>query len=126
MLDNKYYAGFEGESEVQIYYEAQGESQGLSIWDGYFCTLLHACDFSEMRPGGLLQAYWNGSDWEDEDQWILQDPQLAARELRTFSPDRVDEGMKDITPELLEIRGKLLKLIDQAQRLGAKIYMTED
>ena len=40
MLDTRYYEGYEGEGEVKVWSEENGNEDGIVIWIGFFNTCL--------------------------------------------------------------------------------------
>ena len=40
MLDTRYYEGYEGEGEVKVWSEENGNEDGIVIWIGFFNTIL--------------------------------------------------------------------------------------
>ena len=48
MLDTRYYEGYEGEGEVKVWSEENGNEDGIVIWIGFFNTILEGC-FSSIR-----------------------------------------------------------------------------
>ena len=43
MLDTRYYEGYEGEGEVKVWSEENGNEDGIVIWIGFFNTILEGC-----------------------------------------------------------------------------------
>ena len=49
MLDKRYYEGYEGEGEVKVWSDENGNENGMVIWSGFFDTILEGC-FSSRIP----------------------------------------------------------------------------
>ena len=43
MLDTRYYEGYEGEGEVKVWSEENGNEDGIVIWIGFFNKILEGC-----------------------------------------------------------------------------------
>lgn len=56
MLDTRYYEGYEGEGEVKVWSEENGNEDGIVIWIGFFNTILEGCFSSEFQKMELLSA----------------------------------------------------------------------
>ena len=56
MLDTRYYEGYEGEGEVKVWSEENGNEDGIVIWIGFFNTILEGCLVQNSRKMELLSA----------------------------------------------------------------------
>lgn len=57
MLDTRYYEGYEGEGEVKVWSEENGNEDGIVIWIGFFNTILEGCFSSEFQKNGIIECY---------------------------------------------------------------------
>ena len=58
MLDTRYYEGYEGEGEVKVWSEENGNEDGIVIWIGFFNTILEGCFSSEFQKNGIIECYF--------------------------------------------------------------------
>lgn len=56
MLDTRYYEGYEGEGEVKVWSEENGNEDGIVIWIGFFNTILEGVLVQNSRKMELLSA----------------------------------------------------------------------
>ena len=56
MLDTRYYEGYEGEGEVKVWSEENGNEDGIVIWIGFFNTILEGGLVQNSRKMELLSA----------------------------------------------------------------------
>ena len=56
MLDTRYYEGYEGEGEVKVWSEENGNEDGIVIWIGFFNTILEGCFSSEFQKNGIRNS----------------------------------------------------------------------
>ena len=59
MLDKRYYEGYEGEGEVKVWSEGNGNQDGIVIWIGFFDTILEGCFSQEFQKNGIIECYFN-------------------------------------------------------------------
>ncbi|GAA0077317.1 hypothetical protein UT300005_16950 [Clostridium sp. CTA-5] len=110
MINDKYYAGFEGEPEILIYFKGKDkEKEGFSIWIGYFEFLLGASISEKIKTGGILESYINCDGWYDESQWIIEDLQQAIFELEQFKIEKIESKDNSIIETVCNLQKDLLK-----------------
>lgn len=122
MLDNKFYEGYEGEGEVKIWYEENGDEDGIVIWNGYFNTILEGCFYSQFSPNGILQCYFNHDGFYD-DKWAMEYPYIVLEELKRFDPSTLNTRNEDIIKESKEVIEQLVSFINLSVSKGRKIYI---
>jgi hypothetical protein len=115
MINNKYYDGFAGETEMLIYSKEENEeTDGFRIWIGYFEYMLEAIILEKVKTGGILESYINQDGWYDESQWKVQDLQQAIFELEKFSIEKVESRENSIIEILPKLQSDLLKFLKKA------------
>lgn len=122
MLDKKYYEGYEGEGEVKIWSNENGNENGMIVWIGYFNTILEGCFSSEFSPNGMIECYFNQDGFYD-DKWEMRYPHIVLEELKKFNErllDTKDEEIIKISKEIIE---QLVFFINVAVKNKRKIYV---
>ena len=76
MLDTRYYEGYEGEGEVKVWSEENGNEDGIVIWIGFFNTILEGCFISEFQKNGIIECYFNQDGFYDE-KWEMKYPHIV-------------------------------------------------
>ena len=84
MLDTRYYEGYEGEGEVKVWSEENGNEDGIVIWIGFFNTILEGCFSSEFQKNGIIECYFNQDGFYDE-KWEMKYPHIVLEELKRFN-----------------------------------------
>ena len=84
MLDTRYYEGYEGEGEVKVWSEENGNEDGIVIWIGFFNTILEGCFSSEFQKNGIIECYFNNDGFYDE-KWEMKYPHIVLEELKRFN-----------------------------------------
>lgn len=122
MLDKKYYEGYEGEGEVKIWSNENGNEDGMIVWVGYFNTILEGCFSSEFSPNGMIECYFNQDGFYD-DKWEMRYPHIVLEELKKFNErllDTKDEEIIKISKEIIE---QLVFFINVVVKNKRKIYV---
>lgn len=122
MLDKKYYEGYEGEGEVKIWSNENGNENGMIVWIGYFNTILEGCFSSEFSPNGIIECYFNQDGFYD-DKWEMRYPHIVLEELKKFNEkilDTKDEEIIKISKEIIE---QLVFFINVAVKNKINIYV---
>lgn len=122
MLDKKYYEGYEGEGEVKIWSNENGNENGMIVWIGYFNTILEGCFSSEFSPNGIIECYFNQDGFYD-DKWEMRYPHIVLEELKKFNEkilDTKDEEIIKISKEIIE---QLVFFINVAVKNKRNIYV---
>lgn len=99
MINTKYYDGFEGEHKIVL---SDGENR-MSIWDGYFDTIMDALLKGNPEKKGIIREYFYREGWYD-DPWRIEDIPLTIKQLEAFDINHAEgtENMKKVAPELLQ------------------------
>lgn len=118
MIDNTFYAGYEGETEVAI---VSGDSK-LIIWNGYFETILDNLLDNDVEKEGVLEAYFNHDGWYDDSPYLIEDVQLTINQLDCFEEDKI------ASVEMKGNLGKLIKIIIAflQKHISTDIYIEYD
>lgn len=122
MLNNKFYEGYEGEGEVKVWHEENGNEDGMVIWIGYFNTILEGCFYSQFSPNGILQCYFNDDGFYDG-KWAMEHPYIVLEELKRFNPSALNTRNENIIKESKEVIEQLVSFINITVSKGKKIYI---
>ncbi|MCI8409499.1 MAG: hypothetical protein HFJ09_09575 [Lachnospiraceae bacterium] len=122
MLDKKYYEGYEGEGEVKIWSNENGNENGMIVWIGYFNTILEGCFSSEFSPNGMIECYFNQDGFYD-DKWEMRYPHIVLEELKKFNERILDTKDKEIIKISKEIIEQLVFFINVAVKNKRNIYV---
>lgn len=121
MLDTRYYEGYEGEGEVKVWSEENGNEDGIVIWIGFFNTILEGCFSSEFQKNGIIECYFNNDGFYDE-KWEMKYPHIVLEELKRFNEKLLDTRNEEIIKKSKEVVEQLVSFINMAVR-NEKIYM---
>ena len=122
MLDERYYKGFWGENEVRLWVEKDGEEYGLSIWCGFFDTIMEGCFRPYPSPNGMVWC-WQYCEGFYNNKWEVPDPTILLQELNLFDPQKLEETRHNLIKESEEVRTLMISFISEATKNGQKIYM---
>lgn len=122
MLDKKYYEGYEGEGEVKIWSNENGNENGMIVWIGYFNTILEGCFSSEFSPNGIIECYFNQDGFYD-DKWEMRYPYIVLEESNKFNERILDTKDKEIIKISKEIIEQLVFFINVAVKNKRNIYV---
>lgn len=113
MIDNIYFKGYEGEGEVDIWYEQNNKKNGLRIQEGFFETILDGCYNSNYNIGGLIDCYCNKDGFYDE-KWIIRNLAVVIRELQGFNENKIHTNDTEIILMSKKIINKIILLINES------------
>lgn len=122
MLDTYYYEGYEGEAEVKVWSEDNGNENGIVIWIGFFNTIMEGCFSSDFSPNGILECYVNQDGFYD-DKWEMKYPYVVLEELNRFDERVLSTRDEDIIKKSKEIITQLVSLINRAASNGSEIFI---
>ena len=122
MLDEKYYDGYHGEDEVRLWVEDKGEKHGLSIWCGFFDTIMEGCFRPYPAPNGIIWCWQHCEGFHDE-KWEVSDPLLLLRELSMFDSHRLEPNRQILAEKSEEVCRQMVSFISEAAKEGRKIYI---
>ena len=117
MLDTRYYEGYEGEGEVKVWSEENGNEDGIVIWIGFFNTILEGCFSSEFQKNGIIECYFNQDGFYDE-KWEMK--------LKRFNEKLLDTRNEEIIKKSKEVVEQLVSFINMAVRNEKNIYVEYD
>jgi len=126
MIDESFYEGYEGENEVVVYYNQDGEKSGFKIWNGYFDNLLSGCYGTEIHTDGLLICYKNQNGFYDEQGWRIKNLDVVISELENFSDNKVESQSSEMLSMLPIIKDKLVTLLEDAKKYEEIVYIDYD
>lgn len=127
MIDNKYYQGFEGELDVDIYYtNDENEHIGFKLWEGYFENILSGVYHENYKSDGLLNSYVLHEGWYDEAPWKVKNIFTAIAELNQYDENNIEPELKNLFSALQEITKKLIMLFEDCKNQKKDIYIDYD
>lgn len=125
MLDKRYYEGYEGEGEVKVWSDEDGNENGMIIWIGFFDTILEGCFSSEFQKNGIVECYFHQDGFYD-DKWEMKYPRIVLEELKRFNEKLLDTRDKEIINKSKEVIEQLVSFISIAVRNERIIYVEYD
>lgn len=124
MIDDKYYKGFEGEVDVDIYYlNDKNERIGYKLWDGYFENILSGAYHENFKVDGMLNSYSSHEGWYDEVPWKVENIITAIEELNQYDENNIEQELRNMFSKLREITKKLIILFEDCISNGKDIYI---
>ncbi len=117
MLYDKYYKGYEGETQIRF---ETGASQ-LVIWEGYIYTLME-----DMFDQGLkiLSDYYSS---EDDDNWEIENLDNAIAQFRLFDLNKITkEELTSISATLPGVVKEIVSFLSKALFQNRKVYISKD
>ena len=125
MLDKRYYEGYEGEGEVKVWSEGNGNQDGIVIWIGFFDTILEGCFSQEFQKNGIIECYFNQDGFYD-DRWEMKYPHIVLEELKRFNEKLLYKIDEEIIKESKEVIEQLIFFINIAVKNERIIYVEYD
>ena len=125
MLDKKFYEGYEGDGEVKVWSEENGNENGIVIWIGFFDTILEGCFNSEFLQNGFIECYFNQDGFYDE-KWEMKYPHIVLEELKAFDEKVLDTKNEEIIKKSKEVIEQLVLFINTAVENKKNIYVEYD
>lgn len=99
MIDNRFYEGFEGESELSFV----SANNKLIIWNGYFETILDHLLDCNVEKKGMVKEYFHHEGWYDDSPWLINDKSLTIDQLRCFDISKINQNsIKNILEEVVQ------------------------
>lgn len=124
----KYYEGYEGEPEIVLAIGNDKEYRVMmSIWNGYFETLLDCMFDIAKKIEGILVYYSNHEGWYDENPWIVENTTLLVQQLinvQTYL--RAVNNPSDMQKDILLLTSDLIKVLEDAQAKNERVYFLYD
>ncbi len=125
MLDKRYYEGYEGEGEVKVWSEGNGNQDGIVIWIGFFDTILEGCFSQEFQKNGIIECYFNQDGFYDN-RWEMKYPHIVLEELKRFNEKLLYKIDEEIIKESKEVIEQLIFFINIAVKNERIIYVEYD
>lgn len=125
MLDKRYYEGYEGEGEVKVWSEENGNQDGIVIWIGFFDTILEGCFSQEFQKNGIIECYFNQDGFYDN-RWEMKYPNIVLKELKSFNEKLLYKIDEEIIKESKEVIEQLIFFINIAVKNERIIYVEYD
>ena len=112
-LVDKYYAGYEGEPEIQIINKsANNQKIVLRIWTGFFDNIMTAIE--PQSTGWTSLAYYYNLDigWYEESPWKIQNLGEAIQQLEGIDRSKLNKIDKEVLEEMLRVFKKAIYICD--------------
>ena len=122
MLDKRYYEGYEGEGEVKVWSEENGNQDGIVIWIGFFDTILEGCFSLEFQINGIFVCYFNQDGFYDN-SLEMKYPNIVLKELKSFNEKLLYKIDEEIIKESKEVIEQLIFFINIAIKNERIIYV---
>ena len=121
MINDKYYAGFEGEVQISFSY---GKDNTLEIWQGYFETLLECMFDQGMEASGILHEWQVREGWYDDSPWEIPDLKKTIEQFSMFNPKELKTDVShSIAQELPGIANAIIMFLKEAMASNEKAYI---
>jgi hypothetical protein len=103
-LIDKHYKGFEGEPEIQFATVSEsGDKVILSLWVGFFDSILNLIKPTETGWTGLAYYYHMDEGWYDESPWKIEDVGSTISELKGIAVNNLDNQAKAAYDDILKL-----------------------
>lgn len=91
MKNDMYYKGFEGEPEIQIILKIPNDDYILSIWEGYFDSIMMSIPASKSGWPGIVCHYHLCDAWDEEPMWRVDDNEGTYNIFMSVSKEKLDK-----------------------------------
>ncbi|WP_314591081.1 hypothetical protein [Paenibacillus terrigena] len=127
VINDSYYAGFEGEPEIIFMYENSNERQVLKLWNGYFETLLDCLVQQTPVHEGILHEYYIHEGWYEESPWEIKNVEKEIQLFKSFVTNEITEEVikesSNIIPILPALTRDIITFLEQANDSGDNVYI---
>lgn len=115
-----YYKGFEGYPEIQFIRGLKdGGKEILSMWDGYFDSIMNAIEPKENCWTGIAYYYHIEQPWFEESEWKIPNVETVLNQFKeiniTILEDKVQAVLNDI-----------IVLLSNAQEWNETVWISYD
>jgi hypothetical protein len=118
-IDERYYKGYEGDSEIIFSMEENnGDKNEFGIWDGYFYGIMKQIKPKEGYWTGLAYYYHLDKGWYEESPWQVENIEEAYEQLSEIDKDKLEY------PEEKEILDIILNMFREAIEHNYKMYIS--
>jgi len=119
-INDKYYKGYEGESEVQfIKTKNDGNRAILSIWDGYFDDIVEQIEPTESGWVGLAYHFHMYTGWYNESPWMIPNPLETLEQLTSLN---ISKCRLEKSKEVLK---KICRFMTDALEQSESVWISE-
>lgn len=116
---DKYYAGFEGEGEIQfIRVLKSGDKYVLRVCEGYFIRIMDAME-PEISNTGLYYQYSTLKGWYEKSPWQIPDLKEAIEQFENTNTKEFDE-------ETLNVYNDIYNLLKSARDSKDEVWISEE
>jgi hypothetical protein len=131
-MKTDFYTGFEGYPSITFTIKAknvddiQTQSLKIEIWDGYFNNLMQLIQSNEQGNwDGLALYYHTDTGWYNEENWPLDNVQLAIHQLSAIKFNADSDSMLGTNSNLIleEVRDSLIILLQKAVQQNADVII---
>lgn len=117
-LNTKYYEGFEGYPEIQfIRVSIDGQKEILSLWDGYFDSIMYAIEPKESCWTGIAYYFHLDQPWFDESPWKIPDVDIVIEQF---------ENIQSLDTKTQEVLNDIIKLLRRAKTKKEEVWIIYD
>ena len=99
-MDN-YYAGFEGNPEIDIYTFKGNIRIGIEIWDGYFDEIMGAIQPLNGEWQSLAYYYNLDEGWYDDSPWEIPNNQEALKQFESIDKSTLGKVSQEILTKII-------------------------
>lgn len=128
-MNNKHYIGFEGEPEITF---ANGDKDNylstLTIWNGYFETILDCMLDSKQEVVGILNDYCLHEGWYDESSWLIEDVDLLINQMKNvfiYLNSKYD-SLNDLRKSLPVVVSDIIQFLEESLHKHERVYLLYD
>ncbi len=127
MLNQDFFMDYDYEIHIEIYtINEHNEKIGYNLWSGYLENLLDGCYMVGVKEDGILNGYVQHSEWYDEKPWKIRNLETAISELENFKEEQISEMSKMMIDEIINLKCKLIKLLNEAKENGRDVFIEYD
>lgn len=103
MKNDTYYRGFEGEPEIQIILRRCDSDYILSIWEGYFDTIMMSIPATKSGWLGIVCHYHLCDAWNEESMWCVDDNEGTYNILKSVPKEKLDKTSISVLDEICDL-----------------------
>lgn len=120
-INEKYYNGFEGESEIIFsLIENDITIEKIGIWDGYFNAIMELVEPEENGWTGLAYYYHLYTGWYEEENWLIPNVLEAYKQLSNIDASEL------VYREEKEVLFLIVDVLKHAVENNGKVFIVYD
>ena len=103
-INTKYYVGFEGYPEIEfICVSYDGKKDILSMWDGYFDSIMYSIEPKESCWVGIAYTYHIDMPWFDESPWRIPNLKIVIEQLTEIDINKLDDRTQEVLKDIIQL-----------------------